>query len=42
VTLARLFVHLEEKVPRDTDDRQHPVLVGLAAIRSFPLARLPR
>jgi WD40 repeat protein len=39
ITLARLYVHVEEKVPTDTDDRQHPVLVGLAAIRSFALAK---
>jgi WD40 repeat protein len=42
ITLARLYVHVEEKVPRDTRDLQHPVLVGLAAIRSFALARMPR
>jgi WD40 repeat protein len=39
ITLARLYVHVEEKVPAETDDQQHPVLVGLAAIRSFALAR---
>jgi WD40 repeat protein len=39
ITLARLYVHVEEKVPLETDDQQHPVLVGLAAIRSFALAR---
>jgi WD40 repeat protein len=39
ITLARLYVHVEEKVPKETEDQQHPVLVGLTAIRSFPLAR---
>jgi uncharacterized caspase-like protein len=39
ITLARLYVHVEEKVPADTGDKQHPVLVGLAAIRSFSLAK---
>jgi uncharacterized caspase-like protein len=42
ITLARLYVHVDEKVPMDTSDRQHPVLVGLAAIRSFALARKPK
>jgi hypothetical protein len=39
ITLARLYVHVEEKVPSETDDQQHPVLVGFTAIRSFALAR---
>jgi WD40 repeat protein len=39
ITLARLYVHVEEKVPAETDDQQHPVLVGLTAIRSFALAK---
>jgi uncharacterized caspase-like protein len=39
VTLARLYVHVEEKVPADTADQQHPVLVGLSAMRSFALAK---
>jgi hypothetical protein len=39
ITLARLYVHVEEKVPSETDDQQHPVLVGLTAIRSFALAK---
>jgi hypothetical protein len=39
ITLARLYVHVEEKVPLETDDQQHPVLVGLTAIRSFALAK---
>jgi WD40 repeat protein len=39
VTLARLYVHVEEKVPMETDNQQHPVLVGLTAIRSFALAK---
>jgi WD40 repeat protein len=39
ITLARLYVHVEEKVPAETDDGQHPVLVGLSAIRSFALAK---
>jgi WD40 repeat protein len=42
ITLARLYVHVEEKVPAETDDQQHPVLVGLTAIRSFALARPAR
>jgi WD40 repeat protein len=39
ITLARLYAFVQEKVPEDTQDRQHPVLVGLAAIRSFALAK---
>jgi uncharacterized caspase-like protein len=39
ITLSRLYVHVDEKVPRDTHNQQHPVLVGVTAIRSFPLAR---
>jgi WD40 repeat protein len=39
VTLARLYAFVQEKVPEDTQDQQHPVLVGLAAIRSFALAK---
>jgi metacaspase-1 len=39
ITLARLYAFVQEKVPEDTKDRQHPVLVGLAAIRSFALAK---
>jgi uncharacterized caspase-like protein len=39
ITLARLYAFVQEKVPEDTQDQQHPVLVGLAAIRSFALAK---
>jgi uncharacterized caspase-like protein len=39
ITLNRLNTFVQEKVPDFTEDRQHPVLVGTAAIRSFSLAK---
>jgi WD40 repeat protein len=38
ITLARLYAFVQEKVPEDTQDRQHPVL-ALSAVRSFALTK---
>jgi WD40 repeat protein len=38
ITLARLYAFVQEKVPEDTQDRQHPVL-ALGATRSFALTK---
>jgi uncharacterized caspase-like protein len=38
ITLARLYAFVQEKVPEETQDRQHPVL-ALGAVRSFALAK---
>jgi WD40 repeat protein len=39
ITVSRLSVYVEETVPRDTDEKQHPVVGRPTTVRPFALAK---